>query len=98
MSDQLLSARSVHKSYLLGKRELTVLRDVSLELERGDFLAVRGASGAGKSTLLHLLGGLDQPNLGEILFRSQNLAGLSRRELASLRNTHVGFICQAYYL
>ena len=70
------------KTYLLGKRTLEVLRGVDLELDRGDFLALRGASGAGKSTLLYLLGGLDTPNAGEIRLAGRNLATLSRRELA----------------
>jgi ABC-type lipoprotein export system ATPase subunit len=98
MSDLLLSAKNVHKTYLLGKRTLEVLRGVDLELTRGDFLAMRGASGAGKSTLLYLLGGLDTPNQGEIRLANRDLASLSRRELARLRNEEVGFIFQAYYL
>lgn len=98
MNDPLLSAKGIHKTYLLGKRALEVLRGVDLELSRGDFLALRGASGAGKSTLLYLLGGLDTPNEGQIHLAGRNLAGLSRRELASLRNKEVGFIFQAYYL
>ena len=98
MSDPLLSARGIHKSYLLGKRSLDVLRGVDVEMLRGDFLALRGASGAGKSTLLHLLGGLDSPNQGEIRLGGRDLASLNRRELARLRNEEVGFIFQAYYL
>src|SRR5438094_5567455 len=98
MSDLLLSAKNVRKTYLLGKRSLEVLRGVDVELRRVDFLALRGASGAGKSTLLHLLGGLDAPNEGEVWLAGRNLAGLSRRELARLRNKEVGFIFQAYYL
>jgi lipoprotein-releasing system ATP-binding protein len=98
MNDALLSARRVHKTYLLGKRPLEVLRGVDLELSRGDFLALRGASGAGKSTLLYLLGGLDTPNEGEVWLAGRNLAKLSRGELAQLRNKEVGFIFQAYYL
>jgi len=98
MSEALLSAKDVHKSYILGKRSLDVLRGVDVELERGGFLALRGASGAGKSTLLHLLGGLDSPNRGEIYLAGRNLAGLSRIELARLRNLEIGYIFQSYYL
>src|SRR6266478_4007188 len=98
MSDVLLSAKNVSKTYLLGKRSLEVLRGVDVDMRRGEFLALRGASGAGKSTLLHLLGGLDAPNQGEIWLAGRNLAGLARRELARLRNEEVGFIFQAYYL
>jgi ABC-type lipoprotein export system ATPase subunit len=71
---------------------------VDIELQRGDFLALRGASGSGKSTLLHLLGGLDTPSRGEVWLKGRNLARLSRGELARVRNQDVGFIFQAYYL
>jgi ABC-type lipoprotein export system ATPase subunit len=98
MSEVLLSARGLHKTYMLGQRSLEVLRGVDVELQRGEFLALRGASGAGKSTLLHLLGGLDAPNQGEILLAGRNLAKLGRRELARVRSKEVGFIFQAYYL
>ena len=98
MSEILLSARSLTKSYVMGNRTLEVLRGVSLDVTRGEFLAMRGASGAGKSTLLHLLGGLDSPNTGEILFAGKNLAALSNGELASLRNAKIGFVFQAYHL
>ena len=74
MSEPLLSARSVTKSYTMGRRTLEVLRGVSLDVMRGEFLALRGASGAGKSTLLHLFGGLDTPNAGEIWFAGKDLA------------------------
>jgi ABC-type lipoprotein export system ATPase subunit len=98
MSDLLLTAKGLHKTYQLGQRALPVLQGVDIDLQRGDFLALRGASGAGKSTLLYLLGGLDSPNRGEIWLEGKNLAEMSRRELAKVRNTRVGFIFQAYYL
>jgi ABC-type lipoprotein export system ATPase subunit len=98
MNDALLSARNVAKSYTLGKRRLDVLRGVSLDVLRGEFIALRGASGAGKSTLLHLFGGLDSPNAGEIWFAGKNLAHASEAELTKLRNTKVGFVFQAYHL
>ena len=98
MSEALLSATGLHKTYILGKRSLEVLRGVDLELQRGEFLALRGVSGAGKSTLLHLLGGLDTPNQGEVRLAGRNLSSLGRQELARLRRKEVGFIFQAYYL
>jgi len=98
MSDLLIRARGLHKTYTLGQRSLEVLRGVDLELRRGEFLAMRGASGAGKSTLLHLLGGLDSPSRGEIQLAGRNLATLGRGDLARLRNREVGFIFQSYYL
>ncbi len=98
MNDLLLQAKAVRKTYLLGQRALEVLRGVDVALQRGDFLALRGASGAGKSTLLYLLGGLDTPNEGEIWLAGRNLARLTRGELAQVRNEQIGFIFQAYYL
>ena len=98
MNEPLLSARSLTRTYTLGKRALEVLRGVNLDVARGEFLALRGASGAGKSTLLHLIGGLDAPNAGEIHFAGQNLAALSEGELTHFRRRCVGFVFQAYYL
>ncbi|MFO1511372.1 MAG: ABC transporter ATP-binding protein [Verrucomicrobiota bacterium] len=98
MSETILSARSATKTYSMGKRSLEVLRGVSLDVSRGDFLALRGASGAGKSTLLHLFGGLDAPNSGEIWFNGKNLNQLPEGEIVRLRNTRIGFVFQAYHL
>ena len=98
MTEPLLSARALTKTYTMGKRTLEVLRGVNLDVARGEFLALRGASGAGKSTLLHLIGGLDTPNAGEIHFAGQNLAAFSESELTYFRNHRVGFVFQAYHL
>jgi ABC-type lipoprotein export system ATPase subunit len=98
MTDPLLSARNVGKTYTMGARALEVLKGVSLDVPRGDFLALRGASGAGKSTLLHLFGGLDTPNAGEIWFGGKNLAQVSPSEIALLRNRKIGFVFQSYHL
>jgi len=88
----------VHKSYLLGRRLLEILRGLHLTVDRGEFLAIRGASGAGKSTLLHLLGGLDRPTSGRVCFDGREVSSLSRTELARFRNRQVGFVFQAYHL
>jgi ABC-type lipoprotein export system ATPase subunit len=98
MSEILLSARGLKKTYAIGKRSLEVLRGVDVEISRGDFLALRGASGAGKSTLLHLIGGLDTPNAGEIFFAGENLSQFSESKLTHFRNRRVGFVFQAYHL
>ncbi|HEX7569049.1 MAG TPA: ABC transporter ATP-binding protein, partial [Verrucomicrobiae bacterium] len=98
MSEPILSARGLKKTYAVGKRALEVLRGVDLEISRGDFVALRGASGTGKSTLLHLIGGLDSPNAGEIIFCGQNLAAFSESRLTNFRNRRVGFVFQAYHL
>src|SRR6266705_2847000 len=94
----LVNARNVGKTYWIGKRSLEVLRNVDLQVWRGEFLVVRGASGAGKSTLLHCLGGLDTPTAGEIWFAGKNLAALSGMELSRFRNRKIGFVFQAYHL
>src|SRR5213080_2352681 len=94
----LLSARDLHKTYVIGRRTVEVLRGVNLTVERGELLALRGASGAGKSTLLHLLGGLDTPNRGEIWFLGKNIARMSGLGRSRWRNKKVGFIFQAYLL
>src|SRR5271156_5995340 len=93
-----LITTGLRKSYVMGKRTLEVLRGIDVTVQRGEFLALRGASGAGKSTLLHLLGGLDLPTAGEIRFDGASLGALSPRALAQLRNRRVGFIFQAYHL
>jgi lipoprotein-releasing system ATP-binding protein len=98
MSEPLLRARALTKTYTMGKRSLEVLRGVDLDVARGECLALRGASGAGKSTLLHLIGGLDLPNAGEIFFDGNNLVEFSERRLTEFRNRRVGFIFQAYHL
>jgi ABC-type lipoprotein export system ATPase subunit len=69
-----------------------------VEIARGDFMALRGASGTGKSTLLHLLGGLDTPNAGDIVFDGQSVSQFSDSQLTHFRNRRVGFVFQAYHL
>jgi len=98
MNEPILTVRGLTKEYVMVRRTLQVLRGVDLEVARGEFLALRGASGAGKSTLLHLMGGLDQPNAGEIIFAGQNLAGYSEAKLTAFRMRQVGFVFQAYHL
>jgi ABC-type lipoprotein export system ATPase subunit len=98
MSEPLLSAHGLKKTYAIGSRTLEVLRGVDVEIARGDFVALRGASGTGKSTLLHLIGGLDSPNAGEIIFRGQKLSEFSESKLTNFRNRSVGFVFQAYHL
>ena len=97
-NDSLVSARKVSKTYDVGRGALTVLKDLTFSVARGEFVALRGASGAGKSTLLHLLGGLDSPDKGEIWFGDQDLAKSSGAVLAHLRNSRIGFVFQAYHL
>ncbi|MCX8091023.1 MAG: ABC transporter ATP-binding protein [Verrucomicrobiae bacterium] len=81
-----------------GEAALTVLRDVSLTVERGQSLAVVGPSGSGKSTLLHLMGTLDRPTSGRVLLDGTDLATLQEEQLAAVRNRRIGFVFQQHYL
>ncbi|MBI4541817.1 MAG: ABC transporter ATP-binding protein [Gemmatimonadetes bacterium] len=94
----MLIARNLTKVYQSGGRPLTVLREVSLEVEAGGFLAVVGPSGCGKTTLLGLLAGLDVPTAGTVLLDGHDLAALSEDARARLRGEKVGFVFQTFQL
>lgn len=95
-----LHAADVHKTYKLGRVRVPVLKGASIEVGRGEWVAILGASGSGKSTLLHLLGGLDRPDKqsGAISFENRAIGELSTRELDRYRNASVGFVFQFYHL
>ncbi|MCU0961618.1 MAG: ABC transporter ATP-binding protein [Pirellulaceae bacterium] len=94
----IIELRRVSKLYHKGDADIHPLDDLSLTIDRGDFVALMGPSGSGKTTLLNLVGGLDTPTAGEVLVCGQNLTELSARELARWRCDHVAFIFQAYNL
>ncbi|GAB3977118.1 ABC transporter ATP-binding protein [Plantactinospora veratri] len=94
MSDPLLHARGLVRTYHGGVRDLAALRDVSIEVAAGDWVAVTGPSGCGKSTLLHLLGGLDRPDRGEVWLAGRRMDTGSESARALLRRRHVGFVFQ----
>ena len=96
--DAIVKAEAVTKTYLMGKRPLTVLRGVSVAVRPGETVAIIGPSGAGKSTLLHALGGLDEPSSGTVWFKERNLYTLSPQERTMIRARHVGFVFQSYHL
>src|SRR5215470_14444704 len=98
MAEAYIRARDLTKTYRSGDSELIVFSQVSLDVERGEMLAVVGESGAGKSTLLHLLGGLDTPSSGTIYYGSQEISGLADSEQADFRNREIGFVWQIHYL
>ncbi len=89
---------ALSKSYRRGDQVIPVLVDIELEVRRGDFVALMGPSGSGKSTLLNLIAGIDQPTSGRIEVDGIDIAGLSERELAAWRASHVGFVFQFYNL
>jgi len=94
----MLAARNLTKTYLSGGRPLTVLREVSLEVGAGGFLAIVGPSGCGKTTLLGLLAGLDVPTSGTVVLAGQDLSRLSEDGRARLRGEQVGFVFQTFQL
>jgi lipoprotein-releasing system ATP-binding protein len=94
----LLSIRNVFKSYFLHGKRIDVLSDVSLDIERGDLVSLVGASGAGKSTFLHVLGTLDPPAAGELLFEGRSVFSMNDAEIAEFRNRTIGFVFQSHYL
>jgi len=98
MGEASICARNLAKVFQSGTSELVVFRGLSLDVERGEMLALVGESGAGKSTLLHLLGGLDTPSEGTIYYGSTEISGLTRAEQAEFRNQHIGFVWQIHYL
>ena len=94
----LVEARQVHKSYWLGEKEIHVLRGASFSLEGGEMASLVGPSGVGKSTFLHVIGTLDPPTGGEVLFDGRDAFAMTEEELAAFRNRSVGFVFQFHYL
>lgn len=99
MNEFLLKAENLVKSYQSNKKiSLEVLKSISLEVEKNKISVIVGASGAGKSTLLHLLGGLDRPDSGSVIYDNKNILEFSDEKLAKFRNEHVGFVFQFHHL
>jgi lipoprotein-releasing system ATP-binding protein len=94
----LLEVRNLYKSYATGANRVDVLNGIDLELEAGTTTALVGASGAGKSTLMHLLGALDRPTSGSVLFQGEDIFKKSDGQLADFRNKSIGFVFQFHHL
>lgn len=94
----MIEAKNVTKTYEIEKRTITVLDDIDLEIDTGEFVVVAGSSGSGKTTLLSLLSGLDNPSRGSIRISGQEITTLREDDLAPLRNELIGFVFQAFYL
>src|SRR6184192_2855610 len=88
----------VHKPYRTGEMEVPAVRGVSIEIKRGEFVALMGASGSGKSTLMNILGCLDRPTTGRYILDGADVSGLDRDRLADIRNHKLGFVFQNFNL
>ncbi len=95
---KVLEVQNVEKIYGSGENKVHALRDVSFDVELGEFSAIVGASGSGKSTLLNLIGGLDVPTKGKVVVRGHDVAKLNRKELTIFRRRNIGFVFQNYSL
>jgi putative ABC transport system ATP-binding protein len=94
----LIETRDLWKTYVMGEEEIHALRGVSIQIERGEYVAIMGPSGSGKSTLMNILGCLDTPTRGEYWLDGERVSGLSERELAHVRNREIGFVFQTFHL
>ena len=98
MSEPIVKLRDVAKSYYRDSLEITVLKDIDLEIEPGAFIALMGPSGSGKTTLLNLLAGIDRPTSGDVVVAGENISKLSEGALAKWRSRHIGLVFQFYNL
>ena len=96
--NNLIETKGLKKSFWFEKREILVLRDINFKVSPGELVSVIGASGAGKSTFLHLLGGLDSPTAGEVIFESEALSKKDDQALAVMRNRKIVFVFQFHHL
>ncbi|MBS8100210.1 ABC transporter ATP-binding protein [Streptococcus suis] len=98
MKNQLIRLTNINKSYKNGDQELRVLKDIDLEVEEGEFLAIMGPSGSGKSTLMNIIGLLDRSSSGNYWLEGQEVSQLSEKKLAQVRNDQIGFVFQQFFL
>lgn len=96
--EPLFQIKNLHKSFSLAGGTIEVIKNLNLDLPKGEWLALTGPSGCGKTTLLHILAGLDRPTSGEILLDGQNIAKMSSSALTKLRKQRIGFVFQSYML
>lgn len=94
----MLKLKNINKFYHDGVKLIQVLKDVNMEIEKGEFVSVKGPSGAGKSTLLHVIGGLDNPSKGEVILNNHSIYKLQNSKRAALRNNTFGFVFQFFHL
>lgn len=94
----ILSMQNIYKDYLRGKTPVPVLRNISFEVDDGEYIAIMGPSGSGKTTLMNLIGCLDKPTSGTYIFNNRDIITRTDDQLAVIRNKHIGFVFQNFYL
>lgn len=98
MSEVLIQIRNLNKTFRLGKMRIHALKDIELDIFKGEYISIMGPSGSGKSTLFNMIGALDTPSSGEISVAGLDLTKLSSRQLAYFRGNHIGYVFQSYNL
>jgi putative ABC transport system ATP-binding protein len=96
--EAVIQVHDIHKYYRLGETQVHALRGASVEIKRGEFVAIMGASGSGKSTFMNILGCLDKPSSGRYLLEGTDVAQLDKKQLAAIRNRKIGFVFQGFNL
>lgn len=94
----MIEVKGISKVYRMGKEQVIALKDVSLKVEKGEFVAIIGPSGSGKSTLMHIVGGLDSPTVGNVFIEGNDISRLKDKQLSKYRNEKIGFVFQAFNL
>jgi len=98
MNDYIIEIKNLYKAYKNGIKNVEVLKGINLKISRGKFVCIQGPSGAGKSTLLNLMGTLDKPDQGEVLFEGRDVFRFNEKKITELRNERLGFVFQFYHL
>lgn len=96
--ENIIQVKNLYKSYRVGREEINVLKNINLNVVRGEFVSIMGPSGCGKSTLLYIIGGLDNYTSGSVCIKGQEISKLNDKEISKLRRTELGFVFQFYNL